>query len=72
MSSERAIRKRTARKTHWCAQDFAHDRRINPGDTYFVYTDFKGSDAGYAAYAGHPVQMKVCAGCSDDAVRGLV
>lgn len=65
MSSEYAKIKRRARKTYWCVQDFAHDRRINPGDEYWVYTDFKGSDAGYAAYAGHPMQMKMCLECGD-------
>lgn len=63
MSSEYAVQKRRARKTYWCANGFDHDCRINPGDEYWAITDFKGSDAGYAAYAGHPVQMRVCDAC---------
>lgn len=63
MSSENARRLRVARKTHWCSNDFAHDRQINPGDKYWVYTDFKGGILGYADYAGHPVQMKYCLAC---------
>ena len=65
MSSEYAKKRVRARKTHWCAQDFAHDRRINPGDEYWIYTDFKSSDLGYATYAGHPVQMKMCLSCGE-------
>lgn len=68
MSSERAVRKRRARKTYWCTQDFAHDRRIDPGDEYWIYTDFKSSDLGYASYAGHPVQMRMCFDCGNQSV----
>ena len=56
-------RLRTARKPYWCAWDFAHDRRITPGDKYYVYTDYPGSDIGYATTAGHPVRMRICYQC---------
>lgn len=58
-----AMRKVKARKTHWCSNDYAHDRRINPGDEYFIYTDFPNSDLGYAATARRPVQLRMCAQC---------
>jgi len=64
MSSESAVQGRIARKTYWCMNDFAHDRHIHPGDAYLVWTDFPGSDAGYATTAGHPVQFRQCADCA--------
>jgi hypothetical protein len=63
MSSEYAVRQVTARKHHRCANDFAHDRAIRPGQQYWRVTTFRGSDAGYASFAGHPVQMKICGPC---------
>lgn len=66
MSSEYAVRSRVARKFHWCSMDYAHDRHIKPGDTYYIYTDFPSSDLGYASYAKHPVKWKLCAQCWRD------
>jgi hypothetical protein len=65
VSSFYAVEQRIARKTYWCSNDFAHDRWINPGDRYYIYTDFPGSDLGYAAYAKHPVQLRMCTQCGD-------
>ena len=67
MSSRYALRKVKARKTYHCVNEFAHDRRINPGDECYVYTDFPSSDLGYAADVRHPVQMRLCSWCGSDA-----
>jgi hypothetical protein len=74
MSSEGAVKARRARKARACidCNYHGHGQAIQPGDVYLVITDFRGSDAGYASYAGHPVQASICATCAYPRHRPLV
>jgi hypothetical protein len=57
-----SIQMRTARKAHYCSQEWAHDQLIKPGDRYGAATIFKSSDAHcYATRA--PIHRKLCLQC---------
>lgn len=59
--------RRTARKPHWCMNDFAHDRHIYPGHIYLESVIFPGHDSGYAGYGryGRPVRFIECRQCAE-------
>lgn len=56
---------RTSRRLRYCSEDFAHARRIDAGDKYWVLTEFPSDDSGYAKHAGHPVRWAYCLQCGD-------
>lgn len=74
MSSSSAVTAKRARKARQCMDCNYHGygKAIQPGDVYLVFTDFRGSDAGYASYAGHPVQASVCERCAYREHRPLI
>jgi hypothetical protein len=60
-------RRRTARKQHVCQWGSCpHDRTIQPGEAYFVLTEYPGGESGYADYARRPTRMNICGRCAKD------
>ena len=54
-------RRRVARKVHAACGGCCPP--IQPGEVYLEAVEFPGGESGYATTAGHPVRMRVCAGC---------
>ncbi|MEU2013048.1 hypothetical protein [Nocardia sp. NPDC019302] len=55
---------RRARKVHFGCHP------IKPGEHYLEFTDFPGSDLGFADAAGHPVRLAECRACAERYGRG--
>lgn len=67
MTSERQkVKVVTAAKPYQCANDYAHDRNIQPGDLHVLVTEFPETWLGRWISGQFPIYRRLCLHCGAD------